>query len=68
MSKKELRYRILMVLHCDLHNVIAFLEKFVSGSSNELRTNLSKSPIQLIYNVTDVTFLNIGYLSVLFVC
>ena len=48
-----------MVLHSDLHNVIASLAKFVSGSSNELRKNLSKSPIQLICNVT---FSNIGYL------
>ena len=37
-----------MVLHSDLHNVIASLAKFVSGSSNELRTNLSKSLIQFI--------------------
>ena len=51
-----------MVLHSDLHNVIASLAKFASGSSNELRTNLSKSPIQFVCNVTYVTFLNIGYL------
>ena len=56
-----------MVLHSDLHNVIASLAKFVSGNSNELRKNLSKSQIQFICNVTFVTFLNIGYLSVLFV-
>ena len=35
-----------MDLHSDLHNGIAFLEKFVSGSSNKLRMNLSKSPVQ----------------------
>ena len=53
-----------MVLHSDLHNVIASLAKFVSGSSNELKTNLSKSLIQFICNVTYVTYLNIGYLCV----
>ena len=57
-----------MVLHSDLHNVIASLAKFASGSSNELRTNLSKSPIQFVCNVTYVTVLNMGYLSALFVC
>ena len=57
-----------MVLHSDLHNVIASLAKFVSGSSNELRTNLSKSPVQFICNITYATFLNIGYLFALFVC
>ena len=56
-----------MVLHSDLHNVIASSAKFVSGSSNELRTNLSKSPIQLICNVTYVTVLNITYLHCLYV-
>ena len=56
-----------MVLHSDLHNVIAPLAKFVSGSSNELRTNLSKLPIQFICNVTYVTFLNITYLHCLYV-
>ena len=53
-----------MLLNSDLHNVIASLAKFVSGSSNELRTNLSKSLIQFIFNVTYVTYLNIGYLCV----
>ena len=57
-----------MVLHSDLHNVIASLAKFVSGSSNKLRKNLSKSPIQLICNVTYVTFLNTGYLCAVFIC
>ena len=57
-----------MVLHSDLYNVIASLTNFASGSSNELRTNLSKSPIQFVCNVTYVTVLNIGYLSALFVC
>ena len=38
------------------------------GNSNGLRTNFSKSPIQFICNVTYVTFLNICYLSALFVC
>ena len=57
-----------MVLDSDLHNVIASLAKFVSDSSNEFRTNLSKSPIQFMCIVTYVTFLNIGYLSALFVC
>ena len=40
--------RILMVLHSDLLNVIASVSKFVSGSSNELRTNLSKLPFRFI--------------------
>ena len=56
-----------MVPHSDLHNGIASLAKFVSGSSNELRTNVSKLQIQFIGNVTYVTFLNIGYISELFV-
>ena len=56
-----------MALHSDLHNVIASLAKFVSGSSNELRTNLSKSPIQFICNGTYVTYLNITYLHCLYV-
>ena len=60
--------RIFMGLHSDLHNVIASLAKIVSGSSNELRTNLSKSPIRFICNATYVTVLNIRYLSALFVC
>ena len=54
-----------MFLNSDLHNVIASIAKFVSGSSNELRTNLSKSPIQFICIVTYVTFINIGYLPFL---
>ena len=53
-----------MVLHSDLHNVIASLAKFVSGNDNELRTNLSKSLIQFIYNNTYVTYLNFGYICV----
>ena len=57
-----------MVLYSDLHKVIASLAKFVSGRCNGLRTNISKSPIQFICNITYVTFLNIGYLSALFVC
>ena len=48
--------------------LLGLLAKFASGSSNELRTNLSKSPIQFVCNVTYVTVLNIGYLSALFVC
>ena len=54
-----------MALHSDLHNVIASLAKFVSGSSKELRMNLTKSPIQFICNVTYVTYLNIGNLCAL---
>ena len=56
-----------MVLHSDLYNVIASLAKFASGSSNKLRTNLSKSPIQFVCTVTYVTVLNIGYLHCLYV-
>ena len=41
-----------MVVHNDFHNVFASLAKFISGSSNELRTNLSKSPNRFICNVT----------------
>ena len=53
-----------MVLHSDLHNVIASLAKFISSSSNELGTNLSKSLIQFLCNVTYVSYLSIGYLCV----
>ena len=44
--------------------LLPLLAKFVSGSSNELRNNLSKSLIQFIGNVSYVTYLNIGYLCV----
>ena len=52
---------MVMVLHNDFHNVFASLAKIVSGSSNELKTNVSKSPIQFICNGTYVTFSNVSY-------
>ena len=38
-----------MALHSDLHNVIASLAKFVSGSSKELRMNLSSDAKKFMY-------------------
>ena len=61
MSTKGHRYKLKQT------TVVASLAKFVSGSRNELRTDLSKSPIQFICNVTYVTYLNIGNLCALFV-
>ena len=58
-----------MVLHSDLQNVVASLAKFVSGSSNELRKNLSNRQLNLYVMLrmlpfkTSVTYLHCSYVE-----